>query len=424
MRRTWMLVWLLIPLAVLGLLFYTQAQTPTPQPVVPATLTRPAEARPAKPRDGSKMPETAQPIFFSGHRGMEWLKRAIKPDGRFVYGFQPALRVQLDGDNFASQAGATFALARAARYYREGYGTAKASQAILTLLMETAENEDQTARFTAAPPTAVDRLSSHGLLISAIHELDSPEKYDDLLKKADQLCNYLRQQQRPDGSLFVSVETGLVKSGSDEIDAEHAGWALQGIIRSYKHRPADWKVEMLRKARQFYFTSWQQNKNSAIVCSHTPAYAEAFVRTNDPAFKNAVFEMNDWLIGLQYPPDHDSARKHWAGGFKRMQGGKIDFAAPDIRSALAAESLVEACRVAKHTGDLPRLQRYERALIENLHFLMCLQYTPAKTQHFVDPFRPSILGAFHASHQDGNLRIDYTQHALCAMVQYLDAVIE
>ena len=69
-------------------------------------------------------------------------------------------------------------------------------------------------------------------------------------------------------------------------------------------------------------------------------------------------------------------------------------------------------------------ERYERALLHNLHFLMSLQYTGARTQHFVESFRPSINGAFHASHQDGNIRIDYTQHSLCAMVQYLDAVVD
>ena len=73
---------------------------------------------------------------------------------------------------------------------------------------------------------------------------------------------------------------------------------------------------------------------------------------------------------------------------------------------------------------MPRLQRYERALLLNLHFVMSLQYTIPRVQHFVEPFRPALLGAFHGSHQDGNLSLDHTQHPLCAMVQYLDAVIE
>jgi hypothetical protein len=455
MRRIWLLLWLGISFAIFGILYSSQAQTsPSEKKVIPAAppnasfprsgagtvltqergnqgpavlLSRSAEASATKPRDGTKMPENAQPIFFSAHRAMEWLKRTLKRDGRFVYGFQPALCVQLDGDNFASQAGAAFALARAARYFRDEAGTAKARLAILRLKLETMVDpgdKTESIRYTAAPPTAVNRLASHGLLLSAVHELDSAEKCADLLKMAEQLCNYLRPQQRPDGSLFVSVGSNLMKSGADDIDAEHAGWALQGIVRSQKHGPAPWKIELVRKARGFYHTQWQGSKNIATVCSHTPAYAQAYLITKDNAFAQTVFAMNDWLIGLQYRDDLDSARKHWSGGFQRFRDGKPELAAPDISSALPAESLAEACRVAKYAGDLARLQRYERALIQNVHFLMSLQYTSQTTKHFVDPFVPSILGAFHASHQDGNLRIDYTQHALCAMVQYLDGVIE
>ncbi len=98
------------------------------QPVVPATRIVPADAPALKPREPGKLPEAAQPIYFSALRATEWLKLTNKPDGRFVYGFQPALRVQLDGDNFQSQAGATLALARASRYFRDGASSAKASE--------------------------------------------------------------------------------------------------------------------------------------------------------------------------------------------------------------------------------------------------------------------------------------------------------
>ena len=204
------------------------------------------------------------------------------------YGFQPSLRVQLDGDNFVSQAGATFALARAARYFRDARGNALASQACLSLLLETMlDPNDAKVRHTAAAPNVVNRLSSHGLLISAIHELATPPK--DLLDDAELLCNYLKQQQKVDGSFVIMVGTKTFKSASDEIDAEHAGWALQGIIRSQKHRPAAWKLETLRKARTYYLAQWQTSKSLAFACSHTSAYAEAFAQTKDAAFAEAVF---------------------------------------------------------------------------------------------------------------------------------------
>jgi hypothetical protein len=393
------------------------------QPIKQAAYVAPAKALPR--RDASKLPEPAQAIYYSAASAAEWLKRANKPDGSFVYGFQPSLRVLIDGDNFVSQAGAVRALARASRYLRDDAGTAKAQQAILTLLLQTMPDpQNPSVRYTAAPPGALNRLASNGLLVSAIHELAKPQECKDLLDQADQLCNYLREQQRADGALFLSYGKALIKSGSAQVDAENAGLALQGIIRSNKQRPAAWKLDVLRKARTFYAKAWQEDRSLTLVVSHAPAYAEAYLQTKDASFAETVFAMNDWLVGLQYREDAESPRRHWHGGYPRFENGKQQAGAPDISSALAGESLAEACRVAKSLGDLPRLQRYERALIANLHFLMSLQYNGPKTQHFVEAYRPSVLGAFHASHQDGNLKIDYTLHPLCAMVQYLDTVVE
>ena len=105
MRPLWFPGTLLIPLV-----FVLLDAPGQPPPVVKqATYVAPASQR----RDSSKLPELAQPIFYSAASAAEWLKRTNKPDGRFVYGFQPSLRVQIEGDNFLSQAGATFALSAA-----------------------------------------------------------------------------------------------------------------------------------------------------------------------------------------------------------------------------------------------------------------------------------------------------------------------
>ena len=147
MRRIWLPSTLLISLA---LLVDVAAQPPA---IKQATNIVPANAPANQRRDGSKLPELAQPIFYSAASAAEWLKRTNKPDGRFVYGFQPSLRVQIDGDNFLSQAGAAFALARSARYFRDDAGTATARQALLTLLLETmSDSKDKSLRFTAAAP--------------------------------------------------------------------------------------------------------------------------------------------------------------------------------------------------------------------------------------------------------------------------------
>ena len=143
----------------------------------------------------------------------------------------------------------------------------------------------------------------------------------------------------------------------------------------------------------------------------------------DQVFADAVNALSDWICSLQYV-SLDPRHPFWAGGFMSWVDGKPTPTVPQVSSGSYAEGLAEACRVARETGDVSRHKRYRESLERALQFLTTLQYTNGNTQHFADWYRPTLLGGFFASHQDGNLRIDYTQHAVCAMIQYLSYVVD
>jgi hypothetical protein len=384
--------------------------------VVPAVAVKPVRESSAESRDLTKLTPQQRHFYLSAKGGMEWLLRVNRADGRFLPGFIPALRTPLDSDNYLHQAGATLALARAATFFHDDRAAAVAKQALLTLLLETAVDPKTQARHTAAPEAFLNRLSTAGYLTLAIHELPNPA--NDLLQHADQLTHYLRLQQQPDGSFACAADDPKARAG---IIQTCSGPALHALMRSHALRPAAWKVDSVKKATTHYHAWWKQNKNLTMVPDHTAANAEAFLATKEQAFADRVFEMNDWLCGVQIA-NVDHRRAHWAGGFPPTGEGS---AAPDIRSATAAASLVEACRVARAAGDAARLNRYRAALEGCLLFVTTLQYTEANTQHFADAYRHAYLvGGFHHSHQDGNLRIDSAQHALAALVHYCKHVAE
>jgi hypothetical protein len=394
------------------------APTPPLQPAAahPSSLVRGTPA-PSPGRDASGLSPLQQQMQLSARRGADWLFRMNGPDGRFVHGYLPALKSVMEGDQYLRQAAAAFALARAARYTGEERYAARATQAVLTLLGDTAPDpKDAQVRRLQLAEALVDHLGAVGLLVMAINELPAPEK--DVLEKSEQLCNYLRTQQQADGSLRPPA----ANTGEDWDGVNHSpGLALYGLMLSQRHRPAAWKIEVARKALAYYRPWWKEHKDPAFVPWQTAACTEAFLATKELAFAEFVCEMNDWLCGLQYDRI-DARRPRWYGGFPAWADGQRVETAPQVASAAYAEALAEACRVARQQGDLSRHQRYKEALERCLQFLATLQYTDANTQHFADWYRPALLGAFHASHQDGNLRIDYTQHAVCALVQYLTHV--
>lgn len=406
------------------------ARQPTPNPQAnllkgkPATPESLVPQPAATPSDPTKLTPLQQQMQLSARRGADWLFRMNGADGRFVHGYLPALKTPMEGDHYLRQVGAALALARAARFTGEERYAARATQAVLTLLGETVQaGKDSPVRHTQLPSAVINRLGAAGLLVAAINELPAPR--EDLLEKSEQLCNYLRQQQQADGSfLFVDdpKKPGPKGSGEDPSGVDqYPGLALYGLMLSQRHKPAEWKTDAARKALAYYRPFWAKNRSMAFVPAQTAAFAEAFLLTKEPAFAEFVYEMNDWLCGLQYER-LDPRRALWYGGFQSWANGSPAEVAPDVLSAVYSESLADACRLAREQGEVTRYPRYKEALERSLQFLTALQYTDANTQHFADWYRPALVGAFHASHHDGNLRIDYTQHAVCALVQYLTHV--
>lgn len=407
-----------------------QDRPPTPSPAADKTVQPPSTDRPA--RDLTKLAPLHRQMILSAERGADWLHRANRADGRFVYGFLPDLNTKLEGDHYLRQAGAAVALARAARFLSNertgdlavaGRYAMRAKQAVLALLLDTTvDPADPRVRTTTFSSLTVNRLGAAGLLVLAIHEL--PEPAQDLLDQAEQLCAYIHRQQQADGSLCFADSPADAKTNSDPDGINYyPGEALTGLMRSQRLRPAPWKIDVVRKALAYYRPWWQAHKNMALVPWHSAAYTEAYLQTHEQPFADYVNEMNDWMCGLQYTLI-DPRQPLLVGGFMSWQDGQPAQTAPQIGSAAYAEGLAEACRVARQAGDLQRHQHYRDALERCLQFVTTLQYTEGNTQHFADWYRPALVGAFHASHQDGTLRIDYTQHAVCALIQYLAYVAE
>jgi hypothetical protein len=367
----------------------------------------------------AKLPPLQKQMLLGAERGADWLKRANRVDGRFVYGFLPDLRTNLEGDHYLGQVEAAHALARASRYLGQERYTAIVRQALLTLLLDTTVEEAQAqVRHTTLPSLAVNRIGAAGLLILAIHEL--PSAAEDLLEQAEQLCGYLRQQQLPDGSFDLTGGSKQVQLEPDAI-LNYPGQAILGLLQSHHQRPAPWKFESAGKALSYYLEWWRGHKNLAMVPWLSAGFAEAFELSKDRAMAEPVIEMNDWLCSLQYA-ELEPSHPLWAGGFMDWAEGRSVTAPPTIRSALYATALAQACRVTRRTGDLTRYRRFREALERCLQFVSLLQYTDANTQHFADWYRNALVGGFHASQEDGTLRIDYTAQAVFAMVEYLEVV--
>jgi hypothetical protein len=374
--------------------------------------------------DWSKLPPLAQEVYRSTRSGAEWLCRAHQPSGRFVPGWLPDLNRPSEGDHFLRQAGATLALARAARVFKDERYAAHARQAVLTLLAETGPDPtDPQSRCTTLPSAVVNRLGAAGLLLACIHELPDPAA--DLLDQGEQLARFIARRQQANGSLRL---TDRPDEAADPDGANHhPGAALYGLMRSNIRRPAPWKLDVVRRAYAFYPAWWREHKDPAFGVGQTAAFAEAFVqskeRARDAGFADFVFEMNDWLCGQQIR-QLDPRHPQWQGGFPEFAQGRPLAGAPKATGAAYVAALLDASRVTRQKPDAERFGRYSEAASAGLQFVMMLQYTESNTQHFTPAYRQQVLlGGFHASPDDGALRLDDTRFAVGALAEYWEFVV-
>jgi len=389
----------------------------------PAQDPAPADAQLARFEPLVAQPHQTQAAVRAVLLGANWMTRMNQPQGRFQYGYNPALQQPIPGDHDLKQARAARALARSARFCGDEKQAAIASQAILALLAATKiDPADPNGRIPVPSSLDCNRVGFAAVLALAIYEL--PAADTKLIAEAERLCVYLHKQCRSDGSVDyaegVNEPAKLDPAGLNE----YPGAALQAIIVGNRVQPAPWKAEVVNRGLMFYRAKFKAQPHPLLAATLTPAATELYRQTKSNEAAALVFELNDWLCGLQISAG-DTRAPQWAGGFRSLKNGHPSDDPPGPEVGYFLESLACAYEINRHVPDLTRNSRYKAALLDATQFLCGLQYVEANTRHFENIFRANtLIGGFHLSPLDGNLHIDSTGIAVTGLLQFLSSGAE
>ena len=394
---------------------------PAPAPRPPAAA---ADASVTKFEPLAAFPLTTQLAVRSVALGSNWLTRMNQAHGRFLYGYRPALRLAMDGDHDLRQAQAALALARAAKFAGDDRQAAVASQAILALLAVTKlDPADPDSRVPVASSFTCNRVGFAAVLALSIYEL--PAADDKLVAEAERLCNFLRKQLRPDGSVHYTDHPTESPSKTDPAGMnEYPGFALHALAAGNRVRPAAWKAEAVKKGVAYYRGWFKANPHPMLAATLTPGFAELAGQGPSAEAAEAVFELNDWLAALQYPAT-DARQPVRVGGFKGWANGRAVEGEPGCECGAYLQSLACAYQLSRQGTDVMRADRFRQAATDAAHFLTLLQYSEANTRHFENTFRANVLvGGFHLATTDGDLRVDATASAVTGLLRFLESGAE
>lgn len=230
-----------------------------------------------------------------------------------------------------------------------------------------------------------------------------------------ELLSSILSMQRRDGSFCCWTDSRSPVDDGTKRDF-FPGQALFGIGREML---LGGRVDLgiVERAFHFYTKYFRSNPTSAFVVWQVNSWkclAEALA--NEPRQRAImgeaaafVFEMIDWLLGFQLVEATDAVA---VGGFVTGTCG------PNFSTAAYTEAVLEALKLAIRLNATERIQRYRRASLLGLSFVMRLQIPPVPGSLFNDP--ELMVGGLPHSFSNFEIRCDHDQHMISAMLAAMD----
>jgi len=234
------------------------------------------------------------------------------------------------------------------------------------------------------------------LLLSLLHVPDYPDnkKWITLLAKG------ILSLQNIDGSF----NTYFLSDRNTGIDY-YPGEAMLALMKLYNKTGERTYLDSVHKAFYYYRRYWRKNKNTAFIPWHSQICFLLYNEIKDPEIKDFVFEMNDWLINNYQI--YSDAYVDEIGGFPKTN--------PRCSTSSYLEGITDAYLLARDIEDNLYINKYQNAIRLGVRFILLTQYTEDNAFYIENQKR--ALGGFRHSLFSNAQRIDYTQHAIMALMK-------
>ena len=189
----------------------------------------------------------------------------------------------------------------------------------------------------------------------------------------------------------------------------YPGEALSAIARYYSLHPSAERRAICDRALPFYTKYFRDSRSAPFIPWQTQAWGELARTTQLRRYADFVFEMNDYLVGLQME-NHKLPLSIYDGGFNVGGRGRAG-----MNTGVYLEGLADAIRTADAFGETQRAARYRQAAWQAARFVMQLRFRAEECYYVQSP--KEAIGGVRNTPDDPTLRIDNSQHALAGLME-------
>ncbi len=330
----------------------------------------------------------------------QYLLRQQKPDGSFYTTYEPFQNRLHDGVDLPRMAHAAWVLARASSVLDDDDELrAAAGKAISYLLKAATEGDDGLWLEAPEQRPSVAELS---FLLLALCEQGGGES-----------ASQRRTAERIAATLWdcVSLPHGRAQthrgpdSSPEEFQDYFAGQALLALAAASAAHVCAVDEEKLSRSFNYYRHRFRHRRSFGQVSWYTQAFARWWQVTRDERFAAFAFEMVDWLLTYQ---------QEGTGAFINEHQPET----PGYMTAVYLEAVAAASNLAGSLADEGRRLTYVKSYERGLRFLDRLIIQPRDAA--VLPGAPYALGGLRRAVHYSEVRTDFVQHALSAVVEGME----
>lgn len=336
----------------------------------------------------------------------DWLLRQVHENGRITYKYWPSSGEESNANNMIRQFMATVCLGRMAEFY-EDPSIREAQNRNLAYNFGRFYRERNGLGYIEFDGKA--KLGAAGLAALAVIEHPDPSPF---AAQRDRLIALTRHLHHEDGS-FRTFYIPPTRSDNQNFYPGEALLAWARLLETSEDREL---LDAFMKSFAYYRQWHLDNRNPAFVPWHTQAYYLVWKKTQHPELAAFIFEMNDWLLGMQewdesvYPDTqgrfYDAKRTHYGPPHASSTGVYL-------------EGLIDAYALATALGETNRAGAYRRTICRGIRSLMQLQFADDVDMYYVSQ-RRYVEGGLRTTVYDNEIRVDNVQHGLMGLLKILE----
>jgi hypothetical protein len=340
--------------------------------------------------------------------GARYLARAVKHDGRFAYDYWAMSDQERSGYNVLRHAGSVYSMFEVLGRKPDDELRSAAERAIAGLQLFVQPCPPPAAGERCIVEDDIVKLGGNALAVLALAKQAEVTGNREHLPLMRTLARFMVALQRPSGEFDPHVLRASDGAAHPHVSDFYPGEALFALLRLHRLDPGGpWLDAAERGARWLIEGRDADLPSTELPHDHWLLYAlnELSRLRPDPALLEHAMAIARAIVRSQ---NTDPPYPDWRGSFYRPPRS--------TPAATRIEGLNSALALARDFGSTADATAFRRSLDLATRYLLQQQFRPESALYLPDALR--ALGGFRRSFGDFEIRIDYVQHAVSALLGY------